>query len=348
MAKYYKNLKYHDDNIKKTTLSPENRAFLSQLQTELNTQDEQGQSSPRFWTIIGTKKTLGYDLDYADGVCFVNTSNDNVWWTCQDFLDMLKEEHDDIFCNYDIKINIDHEDFMSHGGITLAHMGQEHYTESFYSMSSFFDWLAEQEIYGYQQMGYKEEQKVCEDTMFLTQADAEQHLRLNHYHYPADAHTYAMTAWRSPRVETLLNLLSSVDWNEKEETPTVSPTLDEKPEDELNIQRVLTISTAHIKEWTNTVLSQDFDDVQTDETYVNDKDWYNVLSIYRKGNYGYYLYLDSAYDYVKASHLPQDLKDCIAYAKSKNCNILCFDSDGAIIEDLDTYDEDYTILKEEI
>jgi len=34
--------------------------------------------------------------------------------------------------------------------------------------------------------------------MFLTEEDAEEHLRLNHYHYSKNAHTYVDHAWRAP------------------------------------------------------------------------------------------------------------------------------------------------------
>lgn len=48
--------------------------------------------------------------------------------------------------------------------------------------------------------------------MFLTQIDAENHLRANHYHYSEDAHTYAMTAWRDPRMDKLIEILQEVEW----------------------------------------------------------------------------------------------------------------------------------------
>lgn len=55
---------------------------------------------------------------------------------------------------------------------------------------------------------------IVPDTMFLTQEEAQRHLKANYYHYTKDAHTYAMTAWRSPEVEDLLKLLRSIDFDE--------------------------------------------------------------------------------------------------------------------------------------
>lgn len=49
--------------------------------------------------------------------------------------------------------------------------------------------------------------------MFLTKEEAKQHLKVNHYHYTSKAHTYAMTAWRAPKVERLLKILETFDWD---------------------------------------------------------------------------------------------------------------------------------------
>lgn len=54
---------------------------------------------------------------------------------------------------------------------------------------------------------------VYPNTMFLTEKAAATHLRQNDYHYDATAHTYAMTAWRSPEVEKLIKILQTVDFS---------------------------------------------------------------------------------------------------------------------------------------
>lgn len=58
----------------------------------------------------------------------------------------------------------------------------------------------------------KEEGFIVPDTMFLTKEEAKRHLELNNYHYTSKVHTYAMTAWRLPKVERLLNILETFDW----------------------------------------------------------------------------------------------------------------------------------------
>lgn len=51
------------------------------------------------------------------------------------------------------------------------------------------------------------------DTMFLTKAEAKSHIKLNKHHYTSEAHTYAMTSWRAPKVERLLKILETFDWS---------------------------------------------------------------------------------------------------------------------------------------
>ena len=37
--------------------------------------------------------------------------------------------------------------------------------------------------------------------MFLTETDAKDHLKYNHYHYSEDAHTYVKHSWRAPELQ---------------------------------------------------------------------------------------------------------------------------------------------------
>lgn len=49
------------------------------------------------------------------------------------------------------------------------------------------------------------------DAMFLTRKDAKAYLRNNRHHYTDRAKTYAMTACRSNRYETLIDMLRTID-----------------------------------------------------------------------------------------------------------------------------------------
>ena len=56
---------------------------------------------------------------------------------------------------------------------------------------------------------------ITENTMFLTLREAEEHIRLNGYHYK-NPRPFAMTAWRSPQVKQLIKILHEADWDDAE------------------------------------------------------------------------------------------------------------------------------------
>ena len=58
-------------------------------------------------------------------------------------------------------------------------------------------------------------ERFAPNTMFLTLREAQEHIEQNHYHY-RNPRPYAMTAWRSPQVEMLVEILQSVDWEDVE------------------------------------------------------------------------------------------------------------------------------------
>lgn len=98
---------------------------------------------------------------------------------------------------------------------------------------------------------------------------------------------------------------------------------------QLDIQKVLTLSTAHIKESTANRLDRDPDDNNLG------------LCVYQKADYGYFIYLDAITPELMAQYsesIPRDLYDCIGLALSVGCNILCLDCDGEELPFLPTYD----------
>lgn len=218
MALYHKNLKYHKDDIEKHSLTNEERKFLLELQTELNTQDCVGQANPRFWVIKGSEKL--YHVDEADGYELYD----------KEACEVLAEDAEGI-CEYineylleaineerplKEKYTVTYEEAVFGDDVICVTWIDEDYDEQRMELSDINDiqeWLNEHG-YDYEVISYKIIPKIYKDTMFLTQKDAEEHLKANDYHYSADAHTYAMTAWRSPRVAKLIEILQKVDWNE--------------------------------------------------------------------------------------------------------------------------------------
>lgn len=53
----------------------------------------------------------------------------------------------------------------------------------------------------------------AQNTMFLTLRECKEHIERNSYHYEKPR-PYAMTAWRSPQVEKLIEILQTADWGD--------------------------------------------------------------------------------------------------------------------------------------
>lgn len=169
--------------------------FLKELQQELKTQETDHQASPRFWVIKDYRMVPASEkYDSGDEERFFN-DGDHV--TFHKFSD-LKEFLEEYYCG-----EIDEDQELR----VLVYDESERfdelweYVESNLNNDGYFDTAF-----------MKEEGFIVSDTMFLTKEEAKNHLKLNHYHYTSKAHTYAMTAWRAPKVERLLNILETFDW----------------------------------------------------------------------------------------------------------------------------------------
>jgi len=162
--------------------------FLKELQEELKAQEHDCQAAPRFWTIgdyhmvacaDGCEDTYEAVIPskeyYGDAEGLLKEIEEN---ELDEMSDEAKEEFDEITCN-----------------IT----GME--------------WLCKYYSDDTELVPVREEHFVHPNTMFLTKQEAKDHLKSNYYHYSSKAHTYAMTAWRAPKVERLLKILETFDWD---------------------------------------------------------------------------------------------------------------------------------------
>ena len=170
------------DKIKQ--LSADDIRFLINLREESTTQDDDGQASPRFWTVGDTIRDWGYEIGYSDGCKLIGTDNgEEIGGTIDEIIEALLDRE-----------NLERSDF-----------------DGCLFLSSIVDRLAEREISGYEICRYKDRHIVREDTFFLSKKQCQEHIAKNHYHYNKP-HTYAMTAWRSPQVEKLMQILEQTDW----------------------------------------------------------------------------------------------------------------------------------------
>lgn len=103
---------------------------------------------------------------------------------------------------------------------------------------------------------------------------------------------------------------------------------------EVDISRMMHLSTAHISEGTALLL----EDVSQPSLWTPDL----PVPVYAKGNYGFFIFIGSLRDVEVFSSewgkISKDLDECIHYALERECDWLCLDQDVEPIDDLTTYD----------
>ena len=214
-------MKIEERNLEKHNLTQDELDFLIDLQYELNTQDTVCQADPRFWVVAGMQKTcvgqeysegeelVGGESVLADGIeeavkyfqeeVIIAANEDS-----EDFKYILEEEPTCSFKSWRI-LKID----------KTCDKNDEDYTKGDEILKEYIEALSDCGIINddeYMVGYYRNEHHIYPNTMFLTNRSCKRHIELNHYHYDADVHSYAMTAWRSPEVEQLWNILQKVDW----------------------------------------------------------------------------------------------------------------------------------------
>lgn len=210
MAKYWENLKYHEDTVVKEKLSNDDIKFLKELQKELNTEDNVGTASPRYWVIRQPERIYHVDKDEADYFMFIDDDYQEL--TLEELKNYLEDVYDDNLKSVDIKDGVLTFEYLDEFSEEIEKYTIDFYNsslESSYSVDKVLE-LLELEV---NVVYYKEIDATVDNCMFLTQIDAENHLRANDYHYHEKARTYCMCGWRSPRFERLINILSKTDFD---------------------------------------------------------------------------------------------------------------------------------------
>jgi len=170
--------------------------FLKDLQHEMLTQDTVCQANPRFWVVRHKKRRYGIEDGFEDGKEVI-WDTEKVAKNLKELYECLKEYVEDLdidYCEGHVIINADE-------------------SKHFYNIEDLVDYMKEEFSYdGLDIANYIEEYVIVPNTMFLTKRECEEHIKKNHYHYN-EPHSYAMTAWRSPQVEKLFDVITNTDWN---------------------------------------------------------------------------------------------------------------------------------------
>lgn len=207
MAKYWEHLKYHEDTVAKEKLSNEDIKFLKELQKEINTEYTGGTANPRYWVIRQPERIYHVDEDDADCFEYID-ERDRHELTLEDLKDKLEFLCDDNLKSVEIK----------DGVLTFEYFEAwledvEEYKVDYDNFNrDGRDKILELLEFDVSVVYYKEVDVTVDNCMFLTQIDAENHLRANDYHYHEEARTYCMHGWRNPRFERLINILSNTDF----------------------------------------------------------------------------------------------------------------------------------------
>ena len=94
----------------------------------------------------------------------------------------------------------------------------------------------------------------------------------------------------------------------------------------MDITKMLTISTGHIKESTYKLL-ENFDN-----------NLFDFPAFWPKEDYGWFIYVGNILPIESYCDTPDDLKDCMRKAWENDCEWLCLDCDAMVYEGLPTYD----------
>lgn len=207
MARFQKTERRPDETPRRM-FTQADAEFLAGLQHELNTQDTMGNRDPRFW-IIRQSRQVPCGKDEADGVAIIQ---DSACETVATDMDGFVRHLADRYEKWNFKAEPKAAGTWS---VSVASMAGEEFSDDWVSSpEDMIELLESAGIRDYEAAYSRTEAEDVPNTLFLTHAACEDHLRKYHYNYEPDAHAYAMTAVRSPEFERLVAILQTVRWDQ--------------------------------------------------------------------------------------------------------------------------------------
>lgn len=192
------------DTTPRRPITRDDITFLTELQTELNTQDTMGNRDPRYWVIRQKDEAPAPD-DACDRVIAVDTDGNTIAYELDEFIEYLLGHLGESF-------TATKPEDKNYWSIAVTDDGESLTDEYAWSIKDVVDLLHQAGNEDYRAVAIIEHDVTVPDTLFLTHRACEDHLKRYGYNYRANAHAYAMTAVRSPQFERLLTLLQTVDW----------------------------------------------------------------------------------------------------------------------------------------
>lgn len=172
-------------------MTKEDLEFLKELQHEMQTQETDGNASPRFWGIMETKERITKDGYGGDIYIVDRTGGEAENYKLQDYVEMLRKHIDENEMDYETIAGFAYLDY---DDIEKVAEFARNFLDRDVEVSSFEE---------YEELS---DQTGC----FLTKRAAKKHIELNGYHY-SKPKTYAMTAWRNPEFERFIKIFENLD-----------------------------------------------------------------------------------------------------------------------------------------
>ena len=192
-------------------MKKEDIEFLNDLKNEMLSQEDNWQVNPIFWTVIQEIKDYSYNIPNGeeDGIEIIKDGEEVCEGDLKSISEWLKEflEDNDIEINnyiydeYNNVIKIDRIKLDGYCNIIEDAEDLLHYLEEEFGCED------------YEIATYKIREEIVPNTLFLTKKECENHIKANGYHY-TNPKPCAMTAWRSPQVKKLFDILKNTDWKE--------------------------------------------------------------------------------------------------------------------------------------
>lgn len=174
--------------------------FLEELQVEMVNQDTDAQASPRFWVIRDYEWEISGDAYYDKITIYIPKSNEN--YEITDFIVNIENY-------YETLVNDLPDELLNELRVmqtVIPNVSKEQKEEIC------LKWIQDNLTDEVEIIYESNIPRIVPNTFFLTKREAQEHIKANHYHYSDKVHTYGMTAWRSPQVERLYEILEKTNW----------------------------------------------------------------------------------------------------------------------------------------
>ena len=198
-------------------MNKEDIKFLNDLKNEMLTQDTCFQANPRFWVIRQKERIYYCDREVSNGFFIFDNNESEIIFEGgnKDIPKYIINLVNELYENGYIDSNLEYVNVYSFGNIDFKFNGHYYVIYNETDFEYFLQRCLDMDV----ELGYYQENHVIQNnTFFMTLREAKEHLEKNKHHYNNTAKPYAMTAWRSPQVERLYEIIQNTDWSELDET----------------------------------------------------------------------------------------------------------------------------------